>query len=203
MGFYYKASLIKILLTNAFLASIADRSLTTPLFENRGNNYIANRLVFVKYLQFWRMIVIVIKDARKMDRNITAHILYNLFHYMYLIENLFYPKIRSPVWSKEKLGYISIKETQRVDNDSSKAGNIFFHVSGYFKYTVSFWFHLIKYTTTPTVLRSLVEYLNIMAVCIFCLHLSKLQSACMYHKMELKISFRSFISHVVQNMQYL
>lgn len=98
-------------------------SLTTPLFENRGNNYIANRLVFVKYLQFWRMIVIVIKDARKMDRNITAHILYNLFHYMYLIENLFYPKIRSPVWSKEKLGYISIKETQRVDNDSSKAGN--------------------------------------------------------------------------------
>lgn len=79
---------------------------------------------------------------------------------------------------------------------------IFFHASGYFKYTVSFWFHLIKYTT-PTVLRSLVEYLNIMAVCIFCLHLSKLQSACMYHKMELKISFRSFISHVVQNMQYL
>lgn len=114
MGFYYRASLIKILLTNAFLASIADRSLTTPLFENRGNNYIANRLVFVKYLQFWRMIVIVIKDARKMDRNITAHILYNLFHYMYLIENLFYPKIRSPVWSKE---------TQRVDNDSNKAGN--------------------------------------------------------------------------------
>lgn len=203
MGFYYRASLIKILLTNAFLASIAYRSLTTPLFENRGNNYIANRLVFVKYLQFWRMIVIVIKDARKMDRNITAHILYNLFHYMYLIENLFYPKIRSPVWSKEKLGYISIKETQRVDNDSNKAGNIFFHVSGYFKYTVSFWFHLIKYTTTPTVLRSLVEYLNIMAVCIFCLHLSKLQSACMYHKMELKSSFRSFISHVVQNMQYL
>lgn len=42
---------------------------------------------------------------------------------MYLIENLFYPKIRSPVWSKEKLGYISIKETQRVDNDSNKAGN--------------------------------------------------------------------------------
>lgn len=123
MGFYYRASSIKILLTNAFLASIADRSLTTPLFENRGNNYIANRLVFVKYLQFWRMIVIVIKDARKMDRNITAHILYNLFHYMYLIENLFYPKIRSPVWSKEKLGYISIKETQRVDNDSSKARN--------------------------------------------------------------------------------
>lgn len=171
----------------------ADRSLTTPLFENRGNNYIANRLVFVKYLQFWRMIVIVIKDARKMDRNITAHILYSLFHYMYLIENLFYPKIRSPVWSKEKLGYISIKETQRVDNDSNKAGNRSF----------SFWFHLIKYTTTPTVLRSLVEYLNIMAVCIFCLHLFKLQSACMYHKMELKISFRSFISHVVQNMQYL
>lgn len=89
MGFDYRASLIKILLTNAFLASIADRSLTTPLFENRGNNYIANRLVFVKYLQFWRMIVIVIKDARKMDRNITAHILYNLFHYMYLIEIFF------------------------------------------------------------------------------------------------------------------
>lgn len=134
-----------------------------------------------------------------MDRNITAHILYNLFHYMYLIENLFYPKIRSPVWSKEKLGYISIKETQRVDNDSSKAGNRSF-----------FTFQVISnilfpsdFTTTPTVLRSLVEYLNIMAVCIFCLHLSKLQSACMYPKMELKISFRSFISHVVQNMQYL
>lgn len=125
MGFYYRASSIKILLTNAFLASIADRSLTTPLFENRGNNYIANRLVFVKYLQFWRMIVIVIKDARKMDRNITAHILYNLFHYMYLIENLFYPKIRSPVWSKEKLGYISIKETQRVDNDSKQEKDLF------------------------------------------------------------------------------
>lgn len=138
------------------------------------------------------MIVIVIKDARKMDRNITAHILYNLFHYMYLIENLFYPKIRSPVWSKEKLGYISIKETKGRQRFKQSRKQIFFHVSGYF-----------KYTTTPTVLRSLVEYLNIMAVCIFCLHLSKLQSACMYHKMELKISFRSFISHVVQNMQYL
>lgn len=205
MGFYYRASLIKILLTNAFLASIADRSLTTPLFENRGNNYIANRLVFVKYLQFWRMIVIVIKDARKMDRNITAHILYNLFHYMYLIENLFYPKIRSPVWSKEKLGtlYLNKGDSKGRQRFKQSRKQIFFHVSGYFKYTVSFWFHLIKYTTTPSVLRSLVEYLNIMAVCIFCLHLSKLQSACMYHKMELKISFRSFISHVVQNMQYL
>lgn len=139
-----------------------------------------------------------------MDRNITAHILYNLFHYMYLIENLFYPKIRSPVWSKEKLGYISIKETQRVDNDSSKAGNrsfFTFQVISNILFPSDFTSSNIQ--LHPLFCGHLVEYLNIMAVCIFCLHLSKLQSACMYHKMELKISFRSFISHVVQNMQYL
>lgn len=49
MGFYYRVLLIKIFLINVFLVFIVDCSLIIFLFENCGNNYIVNCLVFVKY----------------------------------------------------------------------------------------------------------------------------------------------------------